>query len=78
MVKNQSKEAVFIDKSIKGGVPVVSGTRIPVIRVVYLNKKKKISPSVIALKYYTQVSLDQINAVLEWFDKNKTRYGLVI
>lgn len=78
MEKNKNKEAVTVDKSIRGGIPVVAGTRIPVIRVVYLNKKKKFSPSTIALKYYTQVSIDQIYAVLEWFDKNKTRYGMAI
>jgi len=78
MLKNQNDGAVLIDKSIKGGIPVVAGTRIPVQRVVYLLKKKKISPSTIALKYYTQVSIDQISAVLEWFEKNKTRYGMVI
>lgn len=66
---------VTIDAKIKGGIPVVNGTRIPVKTVVYLHRKLKKSPAVIATEYYTQLSIDQIMEVLKWFDNNKNKYG---
>lgn len=66
---------VTINPKIKGGTPVVSGTRIPVRAIAYLHKELKKSPIVIATKYYTQLSVDQIREVLTWFEKNANRYG---
>lgn len=76
--KIMRKKPVNISKNIRGGIPCVTGTRIPVENIVYLNKKKRISPNVIALKYYTQVSIDQVKDVLRWFENNKNKYGMVI
>lgn len=71
-------EAVKIDKNIRGGIPCVAGTRIPVTKIIYLNKKKRISPTTIAIKYYTQISVDQIRKVIDWFENNKEKYELAI
>lgn len=65
---------VSINKKIQAGVPVVSGTRIPVKKVAYLNKKLKKSPAIIAVKYYTQLSVDQISEALLWYELNKGKY----
>lgn len=66
--------AVIIDKKIKGGVPCIAGTRIPVENIIFLIEKKKESPANIATKYYTQLSLDQIHSALEWFEAHKNKY----
>ena len=66
---------VTIDTKVKGGTPVVTGTRIPVKTVAYLHIKLKKSPAIIATKYYTQLSVDQIKKVLKWFNANGKNYG---
>ncbi len=68
---NGNGSAVAVKKDIMGGVPCVAGTRIPVTSITYLYKAKKISPEHIVTKYYTQLSLDQVIAVLAWTKKNK-------
>ncbi len=76
--KMTKKTAVKIDKDIRGGTPCVAGTRIPVENIVFLYKKKKVSPYTIALKYYTQISVDQVKKTIEWFNENKNKYGMAL
>jgi uncharacterized protein (DUF433 family) len=66
----QQSNFITINPKIMGGVPVVSGTRIPVSAIAYLHKKLKKSPAVIATKYYTQLSVDQVREIL------KTNYSI--
>lgn len=65
---------IIIDPNIKGGLPVINGTRIPVKTLVYLNRNLNKSPEEIVTKYYTQLSVDQVIEVLKWFD-NIEQYG---
>jgi len=65
---------VTISNNIKGGVPVVSGTRIPVRSVVFLHKRLNKSPLEIISEYYTQLSLDQTVGILRWYDNNNKNY----
>lgn len=68
-------QIVSINNKIQGGTPCISGTRVPVVEVVYLNKKKGLSPEEIATKHYIQLSLYQIQKALAWYERNKGRYG---
>lgn len=63
--------SVKVDNNIMGGAPCLAGTRIPVSSISYLHKNKKISLKEIVTKYYTQLSLDQVKAALEWSTKHK-------
>lgn len=67
-------QIVSINKNIQGGVPCIAGTRIPVSEVIYLYKRKKISPEEIVTKHYIQLSLYQVNKIVEWYKQNKSRY----
>lgn len=67
-------DGVIIDPKIKGGVPVIKGTRVPVRSIVFLYYKKQVSPEEIAIKYYTYVSLYQIKNAIKWYELNKNNY----
>ena len=60
---------VSINKKIKGGSPCVIGTRITVKSILYLYKKKEISPSIIASNYYPQLNENQVDKVIKWYEK---------
>jgi len=62
----KKKQAVTINKNIGDGKPCLTGTRIPVESIFYLNKEARVSPEDIALKHYPQVSLNQIKETLKW------------
>lgn len=68
---------ITINQKVKGGAPTITGTRVPVSHVVYLHKQLKKSPSVIASKYYTNLSVNQIIGAIKWYETNKNRYGWV-
>lgn len=68
-------QIVSINSKVQGGTPCIAGTRVPVVEVVYLNKKKGLSPEIIATKHYIQLSLYQIQKAIEWYEHNKGRYG---
>jgi UTP--glucose-1-phosphate uridylyltransferase len=44
-------------------------------KIVYLNHRLKKTPAHIAIKYYTQLSIDQIKSVLKWYGENYNKYG---
>ncbi len=75
---NNKHSLVTVDKRVRNGIPVVAGTRIPVENIIYLYEKKKVKPATIILKHYTQLSIDQVESVILWFEKNKQKYGLAI
>lgn len=70
-------KSVSINPEVKNGVPVVAKTRIPVKSVIYLYKKLKKTPEIIALHHYTQLSIDQIRGVIKWWEQNQGKYGRV-
>lgn len=74
--KSRRNKVAISLKEIRGGTPCLAGTRIPIQKVAYLYKVKKIPLPEIALKYYTQLSIDQIKQAIEWFDSNKEKYGM--
>lgn len=54
---------ITCDANILGGTPVISGTRIPISRVIYL---LKVGYTVDAIQEeYPQVSLEKLNDVLD-------------
>lgn len=70
-INNGNGHVVVKKKNVMGGAFCVAGTRIPVTNIKYLYKAKKITPEQIVTKYYTQLSLDQVKAVLAWIKRNK-------
>lgn len=74
ILKRKNNLVVSIDPNVHGGTPVISNTRVPVIDIVYLYKKKKISPEEIALKYYSYLSFYQITKSIEWYELNYLNY----
>jgi uncharacterized protein (DUF433 family) len=71
----QKQKPVSVNHKIQGGAPCLTGTRIPVSDVVYLVRKKSISPKLLVTEYFTQLSLDQVRAALDWFDKSGKKYA---
>lgn len=72
MIKNKY---IVKNKAIQNGTPVIAGTRIPVIDIVSLVDEQKISPKEIVTKYFTHISLDQVNGALKWHNSQKNRYA---
>ncbi len=54
---------ITCDSQILGGTPVISGTRIPVARIIYLLKDGYTVEAI--QQEYPQVSLNKLNEVLE-------------
>ncbi|MDP4011305.1 MAG: DUF433 domain-containing protein [Candidatus Roizmanbacteria bacterium] len=71
---NGLDQIITINPKIQGGVPVIANSRVRVVDVVFLYKKKNISPEDIAIKYYTYLSLYQINKSIQWYELNHNKY----
>lgn len=57
---------ISINSKIHGGYPCVAGTRIPINALMFLIRKKNLSPEEISKKYYTQLLVETIKEVIKY------------